>query len=295
MTETPVAPEPTPPPAHFRVSREELLTIGRMLDLPSEGFADLVAGPVEWPTRSVALAAMHGLMARGLLAETPDGVGVDARLAAMVTIVARPQLVVWLQRTSIELGRLADGQPGPVGTIQLVLWYATPDVAIQVQGHSGAVYELEEIALSALLERVVDHSNLRAIDAVAVGAATGPAARQLPVPMSALWVAGPAADRGDLATAVAALTPSVGADAARPLATALSEGATAYLVATRYRPENGRIEGAVTNWLDAGKAGLWEVPEPPTDPTDPDAVITFVPASGSQLFDSIQEGLPGAA
>jgi hypothetical protein len=113
--------------------------------------------------------------------------------------------------------------------------------------------------------------------------------------MPLLREAGPAVDRGDLDAAVAALTPDIGAAAAKALTAALAADAPTYLVSSRYRLESGQIEGAMTAWIDAGEAGLWEVPADLVDSDDPKAVLTLTPASGQHLYASIVAGLPGAA
>jgi hypothetical protein len=286
-------------PARFRISREELLTLGRILDLPAEAFAGLVDGPVSWPSREVALAVLHGLMARGLLTEFEGGTRLEGRLAAMIEIVASPELILCLYRGTVLPGSGPGGQP--TASVQVIAWFVRPGAAVEVVGDAGGVYELQEVPISYVIGRVLAYSQLSLLDPAATevsGAGAGGAERlgeALAVPMPALRKAGPAADLGDLEGAAAALAPAVGADGAKALASALSAGCDSYLVTSRYRLESGRIEGAVTAWLDAGDAGLWEVPGEVVDIDAPDAVVTFTPASGQYLYDSIRAGLPQAA
>src|SRR6185369_3435406 len=203
------AAEPATGPARFRLSREELLTLGRVLELPADGFAGLLTAPVDWPSQEVARAALHGLVAREFLTVFDGGTVLDGRLAAMIELVAAPELVLRVQRAKIVPAEGPDDPP--VGVLQTLFWFCRPEAAVEVVGDVGGVYELQEVPVSYVVGRVLAYTGLRPLDAVATGPRDSESELRgvpLAVPVPVLREAGPAADRGDLEGAAAALAPT---------------------------------------------------------------------------------------
>lgn len=184
------------------------------------------------------VVAQRGLLARGILRETADGLIVDESVRELVLLLARPGVVT---RVDVETK----------GVLMVSTVYALPDrAALEVSDGSG-VLGYRQFDLSHLMSFVIE----------ATGLANGRPPEGMPsltVPASAFAAAGEAVERGELDGAGQTLV-AAGADgsAARAYIDAVAHHRVgARCVSTVHRIDDV-LTTTVTAWSDCGSAGLW--------------------------------------
>lgn len=260
------------------VSLEQLAALAVALELPMPRLLD-GTGIIELSEDARILVmdvAARALVAQDLLERDGDRLMPPSWLAAVMTVVSRPALVV---------ESIIDEGDGP----SRVLTGATPDLAVEQTILSNGSCRLDAYQPEDLLARIVASSMLVDRPVAASG--------EVCATVAAFGDADALLMAGDVAGAVEALVDG-GAD---------EESAAAYVDATLcrrhasqvtvvHRVGDGAIHGCAITWVDCGDSGLWELPIVAIDPIDPETMraarVTVAPRSAGELLDEIRAGLP---
>ena len=204
-----------------------------------------------------------------------DGV-LDPDLANLVTVVARPQLRMMLERVT----------PGGLAAYGV---FATPEsavVAVPVEGDEPAVdyAAMEPAALPLTLFGLAQ-----------VGRRPVPRREgQVTLRQADLDAAGQAAEARDVAGLEAALTRAGLEDPWRAaFARLLLERQGSWRLSGGWADAEGNKHLGSLTVVDGGKAGLWRVRLPPdADPNDPNVPITVTPVAPSTVWKELLALLP---
>jgi hypothetical protein len=289
MTDTFVA-APSSAVDGLRLSVHEVVRLATRLGVAApRHLAPLVPLDLEQPTAGeVALAVDRGLLARDVLRLDGGVVLVDPDVAALVTFIASPGLLV---RVDVERA----------GAVSTDVVYAQPDHAVLEHLDGGGVLTYTSMAVTDVLPFVVRRTGLDDRPA--------PRGGSLRVPLEALAAAGAALAQGRPGDATACLVEAGAAGgAAESYVRALASHVAACGVTTIHRADDV-LTSTVNAWSDCGGAGLWLLDQAdPAGLVDSDgrrpvelgeavaqSLATVRPLPGDELLDRVLAGFPHPA